>query len=986
MKHNQTGWNWKCALFVLGLLSSSLASAVEKDKPTEAQLLEQLKNQDIAQAQAAADKLGHMDSKNGLSEIITIGDKRLIESFVGGRSSLWGAYITKEQFDLLYSLLKRPGLSNNTYSSIVSQLSRSGHPNIEGPLFEALPNLSDKRTENGSDAPKRTLANFLSERRYHLVFPYLKEMLNTSDENAFFSTCSAMAKLGSRESTVEAIHCTKILVSRKNNVSVILDNLNNLPKSVPINMVALRKALPSPMDANIQKKFFDLVGIRQENSEIASLLSALGQGLGEPHSIGQAALQALLKFDSEEVWKKSLAEIERLHTAGKMNDNLYGFATRQIDDQLKNPQQTFANHKLAEKRREMEWEKQKITLSQRPHHKLMADHPQEYATEYGKYLVELEKLASKYSDVQITDGIHRDLAKNYFELGSLIRFRLRDPSKAINLYEKGGVFNVEDKPYNLFLSNIMIADTYQYDLRDVRKAITHYQHAQNLLSNLAGSTKKAEYALIGWWNSWLPHEIEYLNTGATFTRKPSKEEVSGFLMVIYFMSGSPLFDYSADIVNPYDPGKTVNKKVLEMNLNAQVPSHFALLNSLWSLPSLPNKESVLAYLKKHDPGGYWSACFLGLAIYSESGEPFEKKTASGQSLLEIFPGIVDPATGNPGPLMEAAQQFMKQRGVAVPKPDPSKPRSYNSLTPLMTAAERGNIESVKTLLKERADVNARYNEGPRFHGTPTKNKTALMFAADRGNYEIVKLLVDAGAELYVEQNSGDTAFSYAVKSENLNVVQYLWKHSDKATFRKNAHTNLVVATRHNLSLKKNLPPAEDMVVYLLKNVADAKSSSQAVHGLTLHGIKDAIKYLLDRGANVELDSLTQASSGGHTDTVRLLLDHGLDPNGRHLGVTPLMMAAANLRMETLQLLISRGADINARDDKGRTVLMHAVGRRRSSGPTTFIDQEIELLKFLIKSGANVATKDMDGKTVIDQLVPEDYYYQRKKALLQGQGQ
>ena len=58
-------------------------------------------------------------------------------------------------------------------------------------------------------------------------------------------------------------------------------------------------------------------------------------------------------------------------------------------------------------------------------------------------------------------------------------------------------------------------------------------------------------------------------------------------------------------------------------------------------------------------------------------------------------------------------------------------------TPLMRAAERGDIEQVRALIKRGANVNAAW---------PHWGITALMIAAGEGHLEVVQALLDAGAD------------------------------------------------------------------------------------------------------------------------------------------------------------------------------------------------------------------------------------------------
>src|SRR5438309_9910301 len=59
-------------------------------------------------------------------------------------------------------------------------------------------------------------------------------------------------------------------------------------------------------------------------------------------------------------------------------------------------------------------------------------------------------------------------------------------------------------------------------------------------------------------------------------------------------------------------------------------------------------------------------------------------------------------------------------------------------TPLMSVADKGNIEAVRLLLDRGADVNVRESKG---------GQSALMWAVAGRHAEIVKLLVERGADV-----------------------------------------------------------------------------------------------------------------------------------------------------------------------------------------------------------------------------------------------
>jgi ankyrin repeat protein len=63
-------------------------------------------------------------------------------------------------------------------------------------------------------------------------------------------------------------------------------------------------------------------------------------------------------------------------------------------------------------------------------------------------------------------------------------------------------------------------------------------------------------------------------------------------------------------------------------------------------------------------------------------------------------------------------------------------RSKDSFTVLMWAAARSHVEVVKLVLEAGVDLNARARKG----------RTAIEIAAQEGHHDIVKLLLEAGAE------------------------------------------------------------------------------------------------------------------------------------------------------------------------------------------------------------------------------------------------
>ena len=82
---------------------------------------------------------------------------------------------------------------------------------------------------------------------------------------------------------------------------------------------------------------------------------------------------------------------------------------------------------------------------------------------------------------------------------------------------------------------------------------------------------------------------------------------------------------------------------------------------------------------------------------------------------------------------------------------------------LITAINNGNIDIVKALINNKANVN--WKDG--------FQTTALMYAAAKGNKEMVILLLDSGSDINANDGKDNTVFSAAQESKNKELIKYL---------------------------------------------------------------------------------------------------------------------------------------------------------------------------------------------------------------------
>jgi ankyrin repeat protein len=93
-----------------------------------------------------------------------------------------------------------------------------------------------------------------------------------------------------------------------------------------------------------------------------------------------------------------------------------------------------------------------------------------------------------------------------------------------------------------------------------------------------------------------------------------------------------------------------------------------------------------------------------------------------------------------------------------------------ALTPLMQAANDGNKKAVETLIKEKADLNAK---------DPEQKRTALYFAISNEHKEVIKLLIENGASLENLSEDQETALFMATTTNNYELMKLVIKKNKK---------------------------------------------------------------------------------------------------------------------------------------------------------------------------------------------------------------
>ena len=206
--------------------------------------------------------------------------------------------------------------------------------------------------------------------------------------------------------------------------------------------------------------------------------------------------------------------------------------------------------------------------------------------------------------------------------------------------------------------------------------------------------------------------------------------------------------------------------------------------------------------------------------------------------------------------------------------------------PLIDAVKAVDVEAVRALLDQRADV----------HAAAVDGTTALHWAAYRNATAIAELLIDAGASVTAENRYHVQPLSLACVNGNAAMVtRLLDAGADPNTMMPEGETALMTAART--------------------------------------GDLEVVEALLDAGADVSAHetwrgqtALMWAAAEGHSNVIPTLLSHGAEVDARSTkGYTPLLFAAREGRIGSVQTLLEAGADPH---------VFLPVERRRDAGGTS----------------------------------------------------
>jgi ankyrin repeat protein len=293
---------------------------------------------------------------------------------------------------------------------------------------------------------------------------------------------------------------------------------------------------------------------------------------------------------------------------------------------------------------------------------------------------------------------------------------------------------------------------------------------------------------------------------------------------------------------------------------------------------------------------------------------------------------------------------------------------------VVEAAKAGNVNSVRSLIREHADVNTPgpdgltalhlavqaddapmmqllLSAGANVNAADRYGITPLSLAATNGNAAIIEVLIKAGANPNSALPEGETVLMTAARTGNVAAVKVLLSHGADA----NAKEKSFGETALMWAAAENHPEA---VEALIAGGADVNARSTVLNLAPFKWVTSGmVSTTLPRGG---WTALMYAARQNSMSGARKLAEKGADLNATDPdGTTALVFAIINAHFDLAAMLLDKGADPNVADETGMAALygavdMHTLGPMISRPAPKLVDEmdAADLVKRLLAHGAN----------------------------------
>ena len=286
---------------------------------------------------------------------------------------------------------------------------------------------------------------------------------------------------------------------------------------------------------------------------------------------------------------------------------------------------------------------------------------------------------------------------------------------------------------------------------------------------------------------------------------------------------------------------------------------------------------------------------------------------------------------------------------------------HDGSTLLIIATYEKNIDMVKTLLNNNADVHRQSKGG----------LTALHIAARLGSVEILDTLLQSEANPSQSDDEGKDAVDWAIQLKQKDTTTHLLDNLKSKGFP--------LQDRYLLNAAKNNLPA--LVMHIAPSTTSLEKNKLGRTALwysAYYGNTEMIKATLRLGGKKTADKQGKtpffvAVENDCLECAKLLFIKEDINQTITSGHTPLMIAAENANPEIVQWLISNNADPDIRSNTGNTALISAT--QCSS---------IEVVTLLVNANAKISRRNKLGFSALDIAEEKDseiYNFLKKQTIL-----